>query len=76
MKPSAGTSVLAGRPKAHGEFVKVWDYVLGHIPLEEERWHRFSDFYLNSIRTMDLQVSNLHVPLLIRHPDVAGAGPT
>jgi len=104
----------AGRPKAHGEFLRVWDYVLGHIPLEEERWRRFNDFYLNSIRTMDLQVTNLlneldalgltdrtiivftsdhgelagahglhgkgpmayeegiHVPLLIRHPDVAG----
>ena len=48
-----------GRPKAHGEFVKVWDHVLGHIPLEEERWRRFNDFYLNSIRTMDLQLANL-----------------
>jgi arylsulfatase len=30
--------------------------VLGHIPLEEERWRRFNDFYINSIRTMDRQV--------------------
>jgi arylsulfatase len=49
----------SGRPKAHGEFLKVWDYVLGHIPLEDERWRRFDDFYINSIRTMDLQLSNL-----------------
>jgi arylsulfatase len=49
----------SGRPKAHGEFLKVWDYVLGHIPLEEERWRRFDDFYINSIRTMDLQLANL-----------------
>lgn len=48
-----------GRPRAHGEFLKVWDHVLGHIPLEEERWHRFNDFYINSIRTMDLQITNL-----------------
>ena len=48
-----------GLPLAHGEFLKVWDHVLGHIPLEEERWHRFNDFYINSIRTMDLQITNL-----------------
>lgn len=48
-----------GRPRAHGEFLKVWDHVLGHIPLEEERWRRFNDFYLNSIRTMDLQLTNV-----------------
>ena len=49
----------AGRPKAHGEFLKVWDHVLGKIPLEEERWKRFDDFYINSIRSMDLQLANL-----------------
>ena len=48
-----------GRPAAHGEFLKVWDYVLGHIPLEEDRWRRFNDFYLNSIRTMDAQINGL-----------------
>ena len=48
-----------GRPPAHGEFLKVWDHVLGHIPLEEERWRRFNDFYINSLRTMDLQIWNL-----------------
>jgi arylsulfatase len=88
--------------------------VLGHIPLEEERWRRFNDFYINSIRTMDFQIANLlseldalgladrtiivftadhgemagahglhgkgpfayeeniHIPLIIRHPDVKG----
>jgi arylsulfatase len=48
-----------GRPRAHGEFLKVWDHVLGHIPLEEERWRRFDDFYINSIRTMDMQIGNI-----------------
>ncbi|HEX8030749.1 MAG TPA: sulfatase-like hydrolase/transferase [Vicinamibacterales bacterium] len=48
-----------GRPRAHGEFLKVWDHVLGHIPLEEERWRRFNDFYINSIRSMDIQITNL-----------------
>jgi arylsulfatase len=50
---------VPGRPSAHGEFLKVWDHVLGHIPLEEERWRRFNDFYINSIRTMDLQLANI-----------------
>ena len=48
-----------GRPRAHGEFLKMWDYVLGHIPLEEERWRRFNDFYINSLRSMDIQLANL-----------------
>src|SRR5262249_57192161 len=49
----------AGRPKAHGEFLKVWDHVLGHIPLEDARWQRFNDFYINSIRSVDAQVLNI-----------------
>jgi arylsulfatase len=49
----------AGRPKAHGEFLKVWDSILGHIPLEEARWRRFDDFYINSIRSVDIQVQNI-----------------
>ena len=108
------TMDASSRPRAHGEFLKVWDYVLGHIPLEEERWRRFNDFYINSIRTMDRQVvtilqeldalnladrtilvftsdhgemagahglhgkgpfayeENIHIPLMISHPDVSG----
>jgi arylsulfatase len=49
----------AGRPKAHGEFLKVWDSILGHIPLEEARWRRFDDFYINSIRSVDIQLQNI-----------------
>ena len=49
----------AGRPKAHGEFDRVWDYVLGHIPLEDERWLRFNNYYLNCIRSVDLQLKLL-----------------
>src|SRR5262245_6747786 len=49
----------AGRPRAHGEFLKVWDHVLGHIPLEDDRWRRFNDFYINSIRSVDVQVLNV-----------------
>ena len=50
---------VPGRPRAHGEFLKVWDHVLGHIPLEEDRWRRFNDFYINSLRSMDIQIANL-----------------
>ena len=48
-----------GRPKAHGEFIKVWDYVLGHIPLEEDRWRRFNDYYINCTRNVDGQVGTI-----------------
>ena len=27
-----------GRPGAHGEFEKMWSYVLGRVPPERERW--------------------------------------
>ncbi|MGE0623670.1 MAG: sulfatase-like hydrolase/transferase [Pseudomonadales bacterium] len=47
----------SGRPAAHGEFARAWDYVLGHIPPEEARWRRFNDFYLNSIRSVDAQLA-------------------
>lgn len=46
-----------GRPKAHGEFIKCWDYYLGHIPLEEDRWRRFNDYYINCTRAVDLQLA-------------------
>lgn len=48
-----------GRPKAHGEFLKVWDYVLGHIPLEAERWKRFNDYYINCTRSVDQQLDTM-----------------
>lgn len=48
-----------GRPSAHGEFGNAWDYVLGHIPPEEERWRRFNNFYINSIRSVDAQLTAL-----------------
>lgn len=42
-----------GRPAAHGEFQRMWDIVLGHIPREPERWRRFHDYYVNCIRNVD-----------------------
>ncbi len=46
-----------GRPQAHLEFHKAWDHVLGHIPLKEANWNRFTNFYLNSIRMADYQLA-------------------
>ncbi|MCE5291283.1 MAG: sulfatase-like hydrolase/transferase [Nocardiaceae bacterium] len=48
-----------GRPRAHDEFLKSWGYTLGLVPPEEDRWHRFWDFYLNSIRNVDRQLELL-----------------
>ncbi|SIR93211.1 arylsulfatase [Aquipseudomonas alcaligenes] len=104
------------RPKAHYEFDRAWSYTLGRIPNEDARWHRFNDFYYNSLLSVDSQVNRLldelaqlgledntivvftsdhgemggahglrgkgpfayeesiHVPLIIRHPDVQGGG--
>ena len=48
-----------GRPRAHFEFRRVWDFVLGHVPAEEARWRRLNNFYLNSIRGVDLQILSI-----------------
>jgi arylsulfatase len=45
-----------GRPKAHGEYQRAWDYLLGQVPMEPERWRRLNDFYLNCLRAVDLQI--------------------
>ncbi len=42
-----------GRPSAHREFDRIWDYILGNVPLEEARWQRFNDYYINCIRNVD-----------------------
>ncbi|MBS0520205.1 MAG: sulfatase-like hydrolase/transferase, partial [Proteobacteria bacterium] len=48
-----------GRPPAHGEFDRIWDYILGHIPLEDVRWKRLNDYYVNCIRNVDQQIEAL-----------------
>ena len=48
-----------GRPQAHGEFDRIWDYILGNVPLEEARWKRFNDYYINCIRNVDQQIEAL-----------------
>jgi arylsulfatase len=48
-----------GRPPAHGEFQRMWDVVLGHIPREAERWRRFHDYYINCIRNVDNSLAGM-----------------
>ncbi len=49
----------AGRPPAHAEFDKAWGYCLGRIPLKDENWHRFTNFYLNSMRSVDYHLNSI-----------------
>ncbi|MFO1163455.1 MAG: sulfatase-like hydrolase/transferase [Reyranellaceae bacterium] len=46
----------AGRPKAHAEFDRIWDYILGNVPMEDVRWKRFNDYYVNCIRNVDRSI--------------------
>lgn len=48
-----------GRPRAHAEFNRAWGYTLGSIPMDNERWGRFNDFYFNSLRSVDMQLVRL-----------------
>jgi hypothetical protein len=48
-----------GRAPAHGEYQRGWDALLGHIPPEAMRWRKFNDFYVNSIRAVDLKLARL-----------------
>lgn len=48
-----------GRPRAHGEFDRIWDHILGHVPAEDARWKRFNDYYVNCIRNVDRSLAAL-----------------
>ncbi|MBX3022952.1 MAG: sulfatase-like hydrolase/transferase [Bdellovibrionales bacterium] len=48
-----------GRPSAHAEFDRAWGYCLGHIPLKDANWHRFTNFYLNSMRAVDSHLNTI-----------------
>lgn len=48
-----------GRPATHLEYVKAWDYYLGQIRPDADRWLRLNNFYLNSIRAVDLQILSI-----------------
>lgn len=48
-----------GRPAAHAEFDRAWGYTLGRVPMADTPWQRFSDYYLNCIRSVDAQLDHL-----------------
>ncbi|HTT09712.1 MAG TPA: sulfatase-like hydrolase/transferase [Burkholderiaceae bacterium] len=58
---------LPGRPKAHGEYNRAWGYTLGSIPMEEVRWRKFTDYYINCIRAVDAQVNGILAELDALH---------
>jgi arylsulfatase len=49
----------AGRPRAHGEFVRAWAYMLGSVPPHDAPWRRFTDYYYNCIRSVDAQLAGI-----------------
>lgn len=60
LPPSLRQAVKApDRPGAHAEFRRAWGYVLGDVPPDEERWQRFSDYYLNSLRSVDAHLASM-----------------
>ena len=50
----------AGRPKAHVDYLKSHDALVGNIANEDWRWRRRHDYYLNCLRDVDRNI----VPLL------------
>ena len=52
-----------GRPAAHAEFDRAWGYCLGRIPLKDANWTRFTNFYLNSMRSVDYHLNSILMEL-------------
>ncbi|MEM7333368.1 MAG: sulfatase-like hydrolase/transferase [Chloroflexota bacterium] len=49
-----------GRPAAHAGYMKIHDYMLGHIPPDDEaRWKRYQDYYFNCLQDMDAHLARL-----------------
>jgi arylsulfatase len=45
-----------GRPKAHLDFLRSHDALVGEIPNEEPRWRRRHNYYLNCLRDADRNI--------------------
>lgn len=47
-----------GRPRAHGDYIKSHDALVGRIPAEDEwRWRKRHNYYLNCLRDVDRNIS-------------------
>ncbi len=45
-----------GRPRAHYEYHKGWDYLVGAIPDSDAHWTRYKNYYLNCLKDADMQI--------------------
>src|SRR5262245_20460624 len=59
--PASHTEALdaPGRPRAHAEFLKSHDALLGNIANEEWRWRKRHDYYLNCLRHVDSSITSV-----------------
>lgn len=48
-----------GRPRAHADFLRSHDALVGVIPDEEARWRRRHNYYLNCLRDVDRNIVTL-----------------
>lgn len=48
-----------GRPRAHADYLRAHDGLVGHIPNEDWRWRRRHDYYLNCLRDVDRNIAPL-----------------
>ena len=48
-----------GRPRAHADYIRSHDALVGHIPNEDWRWRRRHDYYLNCLRDVDRNITPL-----------------
>jgi len=48
-----------GRPRAHADYIRAHDGLVGHIPNEDWRWRRRHDYYLNCLRDVDRNIATL-----------------
>jgi len=75
-----------GRPRAHAEYLRSHDGLVGRIPNEESRWRTRHNYYLNCLRDADRNIlplldelealglaSNTIIVLTADHGDLDGA---
>ncbi len=48
-----------GRPRAHDDFIRSHDGLVGHIPNEDWRWRRRHNYYINCLRDVDRNITPL-----------------
>jgi len=48
-----------GRPRAHTDFLRSHDALVGAIPDEEARWQRRHNYYLNCLRDVDRNIATV-----------------